>query len=58
MRITCRVLIYFGNVGCCVDFEEWDGETRWNKDGSENKDDIGQSEEEPLYESYFRNAPY
>ena len=41
-----------------MDFEEWDGETRWNKDGSENKDDIGQSEEEPLYESYFRNAPY
>ena len=21
MGITCRVLIYFGNVGCCVDFE-------------------------------------
>lgn len=44
MRFTCHVLISFGNVGCCVDFE-CVGDNNWNEDGSEiNEGDSGQSE--------------
>ena len=57
MGSTCRVLIYFGNVGCCMDFECFGDESGIRME-VKIRMTSAKVKKKTLFESYIRNTPY